>query len=142
MTGNGQREGGLAEFVERALTEVCFGGEEEYPLEPTVARYFHPEYRQRVDGEVLGYDAFVAHLRLVRTRVAPGSRVEVHEALRDGARIADRHTVHVVKPDGGRIETEVYLFGEFADDQRLLRVDEVSRMVSGGAEDADLGSAR
>lgn len=135
-------DGDIAGHLARVLTEVCFGTEDTYPLEATVARYFHPDYRQCADGEVLDHDAFVAHVRLVRARVAPGTHVVVHEALRDGARVADRHTVHVVKPDGGRVETEVFLFAELAPDQRLIRIDEVTRMISGAAADADLGHAR
>jgi hypothetical protein len=131
-----------AAHMARVLTEVCFGAEEEFPLEETAARYFHPDYRQCADGEVLDYAGFLDHMKLLRSRIAPGCRVEVHEALRDGRRIADRHTVHVIKADGGQVETEVYFFAELAEDFRLVRVDEITRMVAGGAGDADLAYAR
>jgi len=50
--------------------------------------------------------------------------------------------VHVIKADGGQVETEVYFFAELAEDFRLVRVDEITRMLAGGAEDADLAYAR
>jgi hypothetical protein len=131
----------LKEYVEAALNQVCFGTEADYPLEATVARYFHPEYRQVTDGEELDYAGVVDHMRLLRQRV-PSGRIDVLEALQDGDQVADRHLVHAVKPDGGEIETEVYLFGWFAGDGRLIRVVETSRMVRGAAGDADLASAR
>jgi hypothetical protein len=73
--------------------------------------------------------------------VASG-RIGVLDALQDGDQVASRHLVTAVKPDGGEIETEVYLFGRLAADGRLVRVVETSRMVHGAAADADLASAR
>jgi hypothetical protein len=131
-----------AAHMARVLTEVCFGTQEEFPLEETAARYFHPDYRQCADGEALDYAGFLDHMKLLRSRIALGCRVEVHESLREGRRIADRHTVHVIKADGGRVETEVYFFAELAEDFRLVRVDEITRKLVGGAEDADLAYAR
>ena len=131
----------LAGYVERALNQVCFGDEETYPLEATMARYFHPDYRQTTDGEELDYAGVVDHLRLLRQRV-PSGRVDVLDALQDGDQVADRHLVSAVKPDGGEIEAEVYLFGRFADDGRLVQVVETARMLRGSQADADLASAR
>jgi hypothetical protein len=97
-----------------------------------MARYFHPEYRQVTDGEELDYGGVTDHLRILRQRVARG-RIDVLDALQDGDQVASRHRVTAVKPDGGEIETEVYLFGRFADDGRLVRVVETARMVRGAA---------
>jgi predicted SnoaL-like aldol condensation-catalyzing enzyme len=131
----------LKTFIAAVLTEVCFGSEEQRPVEETIDRYFTPDYRQRTDGETLTRDAFVDHIRHLRTRVVSG-QIEVVEALREGNLIADRHRVRAVKPDGSKLEVEVYLFGELAADDRLRRVDEASRVISGGAAEADLARAR
>ena|ERR1700760_2953957 len=131
----------MKDHIEAALNQVCFGSEAEYPLEATMARWFRPEYRQVTDGKELDYAGFADHLRLLRQRVARG-RIDVLDALQDGDQVASRHLVTAVKPDGGEIETEVYLFGRFAADGRLIRVVETSRMLSGAAADADLASAR
>jgi hypothetical protein len=67
---------------------------------------------------------------------------QVLEALGVGERIADRHRVTVTKSDGSTSEIEVYLFGTLDPDGRLRRVDEVTRVVVGEADDADLARAR
>jgi hypothetical protein len=102
----------LATFITAALGEVCFGGERTHP-----------------------------HVRTLRSLVGEG-RIEVLEALRVGERIADRHRVSLTKSDGSTSQIEVYLFGTLDPDGRLRRVDEVTRVVIGGAEDAALARAR
>jgi len=129
-----------AQFIEGASADVCFGSDES-SLEATVDRYFTADYRQRTDGRVLDRREFVEHLRALRTKIVRG-HVEVLEAVRQGHRIADRHLVTVTKRDGTVSQIEVYLFGQLASDGRLRRVDEVSRVVSGTAEDAELARAR
>jgi len=76
-------------------------------------RYFAPDYQQRTDGELVDREGF-----------------------------ADHHLVTVTKFDGSSSKIEVYLFGEFADDGRLRRVDEVSRVVTGSKEDGNLARTR
>lgn len=131
----------LATHIETALTEVCFGREGSHPLQATIDRYFTPDYQQRTDGELVDRDGFAAHIKVLRELVAHGE-VEVVDALRDGDRIADRHLVSVTKHDGTASQLEVYLFGELAPDGRLRRVDEISRVVTGGEADASLARAR
>jgi hypothetical protein len=50
--------------------------------------------------------------------------------------------VTVTRRDGTTSQIEVYLFGEFAGDGRLRRVDEVSRVLAGGRGDAGLARIR
>ncbi len=130
-----------AAYVASALGEVCFGDEDNYPLEATVDRYFTPDYEQRTDGELVDRKGFVEHIRALRALVAEG-HVEVLEVVREGTRLADRHRVTVTKRDGSRSQLEVYLFAELADDGRLRRVDEVSRLIDGSGEDAGLARTR
>jgi hypothetical protein len=126
-----------ATFIETALAEVCFGDEGSHPLEATIDAYFTPDYQQRTDGELTGRDAFTRHIRALRALAADGS-VRVREVVREGNRIADRHEVTVTKWDGSTSRVEVYLFGEFASDGRLRRVDEISRVIEGDESDAGL----
>ena len=105
------------------------------------ARYFTPDYWQRTDGELIDRDGFAAHIEALRQLVAH-SEVDVVEALRDGDRIACRHVVSVTRHDGTVSQLEIYLFGELAADGRLRRVDEISRVVTGGEGDARLERAR
>lgn len=133
--------GDLAAYIAGALAEVCFGPEEIHPLEATVDRYFAPDYRQRTDGEEVDRRGFVEHIRALRRCVREG-RVEVLEAIQQGDRIADRHRVSITRWNGSICQVEVHLFGELAADGRLRRVDEVSRVVVGGADDAELAIIR
>lgn len=130
-----------AAYIETVLTEVCFGGEDSHPLEATIDRYFTPDYQQRTDGELADRDGFTGHVKALRALTANGS-VQVREVIRDGSRIADRHEVTVTKRDGTTSRIEVYLFGEFAEDGRLRRIDEVTRVLAGSQSDAELGRTR
>jgi len=67
--------------------------------------------------------------------------LEVLEALGVGERIADRPRTTLTKTDRTTSEIEVSLFGTLDAQGRLRRVDEVSRVVVGGAADAALARA-
>jgi predicted SnoaL-like aldol condensation-catalyzing enzyme len=131
----------LAAFIETALAEVCFSQEDSHPLEATIDRYFTPDYTQRTDGAHSDRNGFAAHIRALRAVAAEGT-VKVSEAMREGDRIADRHEVTVTKRDGTTSRIEIYLFGELADDGRLRRVDEITRLVGGDENDAGLAKVR
>jgi hypothetical protein len=124
-----------AAFIETVLTELCFSDERAHPAEATIGRYFTPDYQQRTDGELSDRDGFTRHIRALRALAVQGT-VTVREALLDGNRIADRHEVTLTRQDGATSQVEVYLFGEFAPDGRLRRVDEVSRVIKGDKDDA------
>jgi hypothetical protein len=130
-----------AAFVETVLTEVCFGDERAHPAVATIDRYFTPDYQQRTDGELSDRDGFARHIRALRALAAQGS-VRVRDVLFDGNRIADRHEVTVTRRDGTTSRIEVYLFGELAPDGRLRRVDEISRVIEGGQDDARLAQVQ
>jgi hypothetical protein len=130
-----------AAYIETLLADVCFGSEGSHPLETTIDRYFTPDYQQRTDGEVADRDGFAGHIRALRALAANGS-VKVRAVIREGNRIADHHEVTVTRRDGTPSRVEVYLFGELADDGRLRRVDEVSRVIAGNPGDASLARTR
>jgi hypothetical protein len=130
-----------AAFIETALAEVCFGREDSHPLESTIDHYFTPDYTQRTDGEIAGRTGFAEHIAALRALTAHGS-VTVCEVVMDGNRIADRHEVTVTRHDGSTSRLEVYLFGEFASDGRLRRVNEITRAVDGTDSDARLARVR
>jgi SnoaL-like domain len=131
----------LARYLARALSEVCFGSDEEFPLAQTIARYFTPDYTQLTDGVAADYDQFTAHIKTLRGRITGGT-VAIERLVRDGNRFADRHAITMTKADGTLIRAEVYLFGELADDGRLRWVEEVSRIIDGDPGSADIASAR
>jgi hypothetical protein len=59
----------------------------------------------------------------------------------DGPTIADIHLVEAEKTDRARLLTEVFAFF-FVEDGKIARVNELTRLVQGGAADRDLGSRR
>jgi hypothetical protein len=130
-----------AAFLATVLTEVCFGSEDSQPLEATIDCYFATDYWQRTDGHRLSRNEFVEHIRALRNKILRG-QVEILEVVQQGRRIADRHLVTVTKHDGSVSRIEVHLFGELTDDRRLHRIEELTRVVSGTAEDAELGRTR
>jgi hypothetical protein len=134
---------GIAGFapigVATALSELIL--DRDQPVEQVVARYFTDDYRQRTDGVWSDRTEFIAHIEHLRQVVA-GGEIDVHEELRDGARYADRHTVRIVKADGDRVHTEVYLFADIAADGRFRRIEETTMMLDGAEADRGLGSAR
>jgi len=131
----------LKAFLAAVLTEVCFGDETQHPLTPTIDRYFAPDYRQRADGVELDRASFEAHIRHVRSTVSSAT-VEIMETLQEGNRIADRHLIQATKRDGSVIQVEVHLFGELAQDGRIRRINEVSRLIAGTKTDAQLSHAQ
>jgi hypothetical protein len=110
-------------------------------LASAVDRHFAPDYRQRTDGQWEDRAGFVAHIAHLRSIVASGT-VRVLDEFSAGARYADRHVVEVVKQDGSRVETEVYLFAAFAADGRFRVIEESTLMLAGSAADRALGSAK
>ena len=125
--------------MQSALTDLLF--RPELDLVTAADRHFAPDYRQRTDGSWDERDGFLEHIAHLRSVVAEGT-VRVLDEFRDGACYADRHVVDIVKRDGSRVEMEVYVFAELAEDGRFLRVEETTLLLSGAEENRSLGSAR
>lgn len=125
--------------IQDALADLLF--RPEVDLAAAVERHFAPDYRQRTDGQWADRAGFVEHIAHLRSLVASGT-VRVIDELVDGSRYADRHVVEVVKRDGSRVETEVYVFAEFAPDGRFRTIEETTLMLAGDEADRSLGSAR
>jgi hypothetical protein len=128
----------LAAFLTAALTDVFLSSAE--PVEQAAAKYFHPEFRQYVEGTEVDYPQLLDHARELRGRFA-SSRIHVVQVLRHGDQVAARHRVHHVTTGGTDVHGEVFLFAELAPDGRLWRATEVSRRLS-PAEIADFPDAR
>jgi len=111
------------------------------PLEDVLDRHFSPDYRQRTNGQWDDREAFARHAGKLR-KVVASARIEVLDELRDGTRYADRHRVHAIKRDGGRVVQEVYLFAELDTRGRFQRIEETTLMLEGEEADRELGSAK
>ncbi|GAA0606038.1 hypothetical protein GCM10010174_23620 [Kutzneria viridogrisea] len=125
-------------FVENAMQDVLFGGIED--VEQAVDTYFTQDYVQHTDGHVLDRAAFVDHVRHLRARGLTEVQVQVQEIAVEGSTVADVHTVRGTKPDGTPVEVEVYMFTQLRDG-KAASIRELSRLITGAAEDSDLGHA-
>jgi hypothetical protein len=117
-----------AESLHRYLTEYPkeMVSADEDP-EAVLDRYFTPDYTFLSDGVAQDRKRLLAHARGVR-RKAPEADLEVQEALVDGHRVSARYTIRATL-NGRRTATEIYMFGEMADDGRLSRLDQITRML-------------
>ncbi|RKS05536.1 SnoaL-like protein [Nocardiopsis sp. Huas11] len=95
--------------------------------EAVVDRYFTPDYMFLSDGVAQDRRRLLAHARAVR-RKAPETDLEVQETVVEGRRVSARYTVRATI-NGRRMDTEIYMFGEMADDGRLSRLDQITRVL-------------
>jgi hypothetical protein len=92
-----------------------------------VDRYHTPDIVQVADGHRMDRDTLIAHTRPVRKNRST-ARMEVHDALADGDRIAARYTLHVHQR-GKDLRIEVCFFGRFAADGRMRAANMLTRSV-------------
>lgn len=97
-----------------------------------VDRYHTPDIVEIADGYRIERGGLIEHAIPIR-RNRPAIRVEVHEALADGNRIAARYTMHVRYPKK-QLAIEVHFFGEFAPDGRMRRSNMSTRTVPADAD--------
>ncbi|WP_426512872.1 hypothetical protein ACPPVO_20855 [Dactylosporangium sp. McL0621] len=122
----------LVEYLTRYPQDVTLGDE---APETVFDRYHAPEVVVRSDGIDLDRERLLQHVRPARKRVS-SVHTEVRDALNAGKRIAARYTLTAVMRKGQTVTTEIFMFGELADDGRLLRVEQVTRTAQpAGAAD-------
>ncbi|MFG2977012.1 nuclear transport factor 2 family protein [Streptomyces sp. NPDC048331] len=122
--------------ITRAINDLLFTPGVD--LTEAVDRHFTPDYRQRTNGVWSDLASFTQHMTRLRSLIRSG-HIEVHDEVRDGTLYADRHTVTLVHEDGHTSRTEVYLFAHLSPDGRFRRVDETTLLVTGHADDENLG---
>ena len=115
----------VRDYLTRYPHDVAFGDEDPAAV---FDRYHVPEFVLHNDGIVLDRDRLLAHVRPARKRAA-SVHTEVHDALSIGDRVAARYTLTAVMHRGQTITTEIFLFGELAEDGRLRRLDQLTRMI-------------
>lgn len=109
-----------------SFTEELLESDEDPAL--IVDRYHTADVVQVADGHRMDRDKLVAHTRPVRKKRASG-RMEVHEAIADGDRIAARYTLHVHQR-GKDLAIEVCFFGRFAPDGRMRQAHMLTRTIA------------
>jgi hypothetical protein len=127
-----------ADRLKTALESTLLG--DPATTETDIDRFFSPDYTQVTDGKTSNRAAFGAHIRHLRSISVHGS-VTIADFVTDGQRIADRHIVQGHLVNGEEVSFEVLLIGELDADDRIRRVVETTRQLSGDASHAGLGSA-
>lgn len=101
-------------------------------------RYVSKDYIQVADGNTLTYEQDYQHIKAL-WETCKSIKVIFHDMVVEGNKVATRHTAYAVKKDGSEIEADVMAIFEVKDG-KLIRCNELTRMVKGQKEDADLGS--
>ncbi|MEU4330029.1 nuclear transport factor 2 family protein [Nonomuraea dietziae] len=117
----------IADFMTSFTDEIVRGEEDPGPI---VDRYYTPDMIQIADGVRIDRDKLIAHIRPVRKNLTH-YRLEVHEALASGNRIAARFTLHGQMRKKA-VATEVHFFGELAADGRMSRAHQLTRALPTG----------
>ncbi|WHN65007.1 nuclear transport factor 2 family protein [Cysteiniphilum sp. QT6929] len=106
--------------------------------EADIHKYFHPDYTQYVDGKILKFDNFIAHIKALKSTV---SQVKIHfeHLIVEGNKVCSVHYPEAKKINGMIIKAKVIAMFEFKGDQLIL-CDELTHLIEGDKEDEDLGS--
>lgn len=103
-----------------------------------IEKHFHPDYQQHVDGKVLNFESFSAHIKALKD-VIVSTKVHFEHILEEGNRVSTIHHIEARKKDGSEVKAYVMAYFEFEGDQLIL-CKELTRITQGSKEDADLGS--
>ncbi|TDC50789.1 nuclear transport factor 2 family protein [Actinomadura sp. KC345] len=114
----------IADYLTSFNDELAHGDDDPALV---IDRYHTPDIVQIADGRRWDREKLIAHARPLRKN-RPTSRVEVHEAIADGDRIAACYTMRV-KIRGKDLTFEFGLFGRFAPDGRMCHAYMFAREV-------------
>ncbi len=106
--------------------------------EETFAKYFSKEYIQYVDGKVLDYDHFVAHMKALASTIK-SAKVTFKHIVAENDKITTIHRVNATKHDDSQVEVQVNALFQIKDNKIIL-CDELTYLIKGEKSDKDLGS--
>ncbi|WP_214407163.1 nuclear transport factor 2 family protein [Pseudonocardia lacus] len=117
----------FAGYLRAYTAEVTSGDDDPAAV---VDRYHAPDIQWVSDGTALDRDRLVAHVRPARHN-ARSVRVDVHDVVVSGDRVAARYTLRATLRKGRELAMDAQLFGTLAADGRLRRVDQITRTLPG-----------
>ncbi|MEH8128120.1 nuclear transport factor 2 family protein [Aeromonas veronii] len=103
-------------------------------------QWFTPDYCQQVNGEQLDYAAFRQHIATLRDHLAEAT-IEFVATIAQGDRVHSTHVVRATRHDGAPLVCKVSGLFTFRDG-KICQTDEVTCLLSGSKQDADIGSRR
>ncbi|PHM24782.1 hypothetical protein [Xenorhabdus budapestensis] len=106
-------------------------------LTSTIEEYFSKNYIQVVNGNELNFNDFVSHINLLKETLI-SVNVNILSIAEKENNVHTHHIVKAIKKDGEHIEFEV--FTRFLiNESKIIRCYELTRKISGGEQDDDLG---
>lgn len=106
--------------------------------ENVIAAFFAPGYQQTVDGNSLDYRGFIHHMQTLKAQTTRMG-ISINAVVADGDTVFTHHVVDVEKPGGEKSRFEV--FARFTlSSGKIIRCEELTRLMSGNPGDHDLGS--
>lgn len=103
----------------------------------SIAHYFAEDYQQHVDGHSLDYAQFVTHMAALK-QFTQKMVLEIIAIAESGNSVLTHHQVTAEKRDGRKSLVEVFAHFRLREG-KIYRCDEVTRLLQGAQEDADLG---
>ncbi|CAO95097.1 nuclear transport factor 2 family protein [Erwinia tasmaniensis] len=108
--------------------------------ESKIAVFFSADYQQRVDGKLLDYNGFIRHMETLKLYTKRMS-ISLKSIVAENDTVFTHHSVNVEKKQGEKSEFEV--FARFTvSSGKIIRCEELTRMINGLPGDSDLGSRR
>ena len=107
--------------------------------EVAIRQLFSAQYLQKVDGKTLDLAAFIAHMHAQKQHIAT-AQTEFLALAEEGNVVFSNHIVRAKKNDGSEIAVQVLAQFEFDADGKIALCDELTRLLQGSDEDADIGS--
>lgn len=104
----------------------------------TVQQYFSEQYVQVVDGIKIDFNEFVKHLQALKNATRSITITIKSIAEGDGC-VHTQHLAKAIKIDGSTSEFEVFACFHL-EGGKIIRCEEITRMIKGNDVDADLGS--
>lgn len=124
-----------AQLVRQALDAVL--GEEIGSLEVT-KKYFSEEYIQVVDGKQIDFNQFFAHLQVLE-QATQSITITIKSIAEGDGCVHTQHLAKAIKNDGSISEFEVFACFQIKNG-KIVRCEELTRMIKGHDADTDLGS--
>ncbi|NOH69949.1 nuclear transport factor 2 family protein [Vibrio pectenicida] len=103
-----------------------------------IAQYFAPSYQQTVNGLELDYVEFVAHVAKLK-KDTKNRRITILACAAEGEHVFTHHQVSAEKANGESVMFEV-IANFTLTEGKIVRCQELTRMIQGQAHDEDLGS--
>jgi len=103
-----------------------------------IALFFAPDYQQRVDGKELDYRGFIRHMKAIKSHTTRMS-ISIKSIVAENDTVFTHHYVNVEKNQGEKSEFEVFARFTLLS-EKIIRCEELTRMINGFSGDSDLGS--